>query len=51
MKLFRTNKKYNHLHEQIDRLAKYIMKEYPKEITEGGAVDVAIKIMTKKKGV
>lgn len=36
--------------EQIDKLANFIMLEFNEEITEGeGAVDVAIKIMSKYK--
>ena len=33
------------LEEQIDRLAKFLMENYPKDIKEGGAVDVAISIL------
>lgn len=34
------------LEQQIDRLAKFLMKHYPSEIDEsGGAIDVAIKIL------
>ncbi len=37
------------LGKQIDELAQFLMNEYPREITDGGAVDVAIKILKKQK--
>lgn len=30
---------------EIDRLAKFLMKKYPKEITGGSAVDIAIRLI------
>lgn len=41
--------KYETLEQQVQRLADYILEEYPDEITGGGAVDVAIKILKKNK--
>lgn len=35
-----------HLEGQIKRLADYLLANYSEHITEGGAVDVAIKILT-----
>jgi len=37
------------LASEIDRLADYLLAEWPLEITDGSAVDVAIKIMNKFK--
>lgn len=34
--------------QQIDKLAKFIQENCPEEITDGGAVDVAIKIINKR---
>lgn len=36
------------IEEQIKILADFLMKYYPQEITEGGAVETAIKILKKK---
>ncbi len=40
-------KKKEFLGSQIDELANYILDKYPTEITDGGAVEVAIKILKK----
>ncbi len=37
------------LGKQIDRLAKYIMENYPQELKGEGAIDTAIQIMAKNK--
>lgn len=37
--------------EQINKLANYILREFMYEIDDGGAVDVAIRIMEKYKRV
>jgi hypothetical protein len=34
-----------YLEKQIDKLAKLLMEKYPEQITEGSAIDVAIKIL------
>lgn len=46
---FQDYSKYKTAYHEIDRLAEYIMTELPDEITVGGAVDTAIKIMESRK--
>ncbi len=44
MKKFKDNLPINN---QIIILAEFLLKHYPNEITEGGAIEVAIKILEK----